>query len=112
MFAAIGRFVVRHPWWVIVAWLVAGGLVIALAPKLTATTDEASFLPKDYESIRAIAVQQAAFPQATTPDALIVVEREDGAPMTDADSTTVAGFATNITNQHIPHVVAIVPVPP
>ena len=79
MFAAVGRFVVRHPVWVIVAWVVAAVGVIGFAPTLTATTDEAAFLPSHYESIRAAQLQQQAFPQAATPAAIIVFERRDGA---------------------------------
>ena len=53
MFARIGPLVVRHPIWVIVAWIVVAAGVIGFAPKLTATTDEAQFLPTHYESIQA-----------------------------------------------------------
>lgn len=71
----------HHPWRVIAVWLAAAVAVVALAPKLTATTDEASFLPSHYESIQALNLQQKAFPQAATPAAIIVLERQDGAPL-------------------------------
>jgi putative drug exporter of the RND superfamily len=111
VFAHVGRFVVRHPIWVIVGWVLAAAAVIGFAPKLTATTDEASFLPTHYESIQAIALQQKAFPQAATPAALIVFERADGGKLTDADSAKVSGIAQNLTAKHISHVTVVVPTP-
>ncbi|MEV4619177.1 MMPL family transporter [Asanoa sp. NPDC049573] len=107
MFGALGRVVVRHPVWVIVAWLIAAVAVIGFAPKLTTTTDEASFLPTHYESIQAQDIQQAAFPHAATPSAIVVLERGDGGPLTDADSAKVATIARTLTDQHIPNVTSI-----
>jgi hypothetical protein len=52
-FAALGRMVVRHPWRVIALWVIAAVAVIATAPALPTTTNESSFLPSSYESIRA-----------------------------------------------------------
>ncbi len=111
MFARVGSVVVRHPVWVIVAWVLLAAGVIGFAPRLTSTSDEASFLPTHYESIRAIALQQQAFPQAATPAALIVVERADGAKLTDADSAKVAAIGQALGAAQVPHVTAVVPTP-
>jgi RND superfamily putative drug exporter len=107
MFAGIGRAVVRHPVWVIVVWVIAAAAIIGFAPKLTSTTDEASFLPTHYESIQAMTIQQKAFPQAATPAAIIVFERHDGGALTDADSTTVQAIAQKLSAQHLANVTAI-----
>ncbi|HEU5029903.1 MAG TPA: MMPL family transporter [Spirillospora sp.] len=107
MFARIGRVVVHHPWRVIAVWLVAAVAVVALAPKLTATTDEASFLPSHYESIQAQTLQQKAFPQAATPAAIIVLERRDGAPLTAADSGRVASVGRALEGARIKNVTAV-----
>lgn len=66
MFSGLGRFVVRRAWWIILAWVIAAGAVISLAPKLTSSSDEASFLPDHYESIRAADVQERDFPSSRT----------------------------------------------
>ena len=63
-FAGLGRAVVRHPWRVIALWVIAAVAVIATSPGLPTTTNESSFLPSSYESIRAAALQDKAFPQA------------------------------------------------
>src|SRR6478735_4857162 len=89
MFTALGRVASRRPWWVIAAWVVFAALVIAFAPKLTATQDQADFLPGHYESIKAANLQDEAFPQATQVGAIIVFDREDGKPLTDADSAEI-----------------------
>jgi RND superfamily putative drug exporter len=102
MFAGIGRAAVRHP-----VWVIAAAAIIGFAPKLTSTTDEASFLPTHYESIQAIDIQQKAFPQAATPAAIIVFERKDGGALTDADSAAVQTIAQKLSAQHIANVTAI-----
>jgi putative drug exporter of the RND superfamily len=112
MFARLGRFVVHHPWQVIAAWVVIAAAIIGFAPKLTATSDESSFLPTHYESIQAQQLQERAFPTAATPAALIVVERRDGAPLTDADSATVGRIATALADEKIAFVDRITATPP
>jgi putative drug exporter of the RND superfamily len=109
MFAALGRFVVRRPWWVILAWLVAAVAVISLAPKLTTSSDEASFLPSHYESIRASKVQQQDFPQQQNVGAIIVFHRADGKQLTAQDANDVKKIASDLTARKIPQVTAIQP---
>jgi RND superfamily putative drug exporter len=74
-FGGLGRAVVRHPWLTILAWVVVAVAVIATSPGLPTTTNESSFLPKSYESIRAANLQDKAFPQAghVTAAAAIIV---------------------------------------
>jgi len=112
VFARLGRLVVHHPWRVIGVWLVAAVAIIALAPKLTATTDEASFLPSHYESIQAQNLQEDAFPHAASPAAIIVIERRDGGPLTSSDSKTVESITATLTADHLDHVTSLQAGPP
>lgn len=112
MFARLGALVVHHPWKVIGLWLVLTVAVVAAAPALKSTTDQSEFLPSHYESIRAMQLQQEAFPQSTAPAAIIVVAREDAAPLTDADSAAVARIGTELRDERIEDVTALVPAPP
>jgi len=48
-FAGLGRFVTHHPWMVIAVWIIAAVAIVATAPALPTTTNEASFLPSKYE---------------------------------------------------------------
>jgi RND superfamily putative drug exporter len=96
MFARLARVVVRHPWWTIVAWLVAAAAVIALSPGLTTEADQGDFLPSKYESVQAIKIAEEAFPQQEDTSALIVVKRSDGQPLSAADTTKVGEVATTL----------------
>ncbi|MGW5865072.1 MMPL family transporter [Streptomyces sp. NPDC055239] len=109
MFSGLGRFVVRRPWWIILAWVVAAGAVISLAPKLTSSSDEASFLPDHYESIRAADVQEAEFPKQQNVGAIIVFQRSDGGKLTAADSADVTRISKDLRAKKIPEVQAVVP---
>ncbi|WAL93433.1 MMPL family transporter [Streptomyces sp. Je 1-369] len=109
MFSGLGRFVVRRAWWIILAWVIAAGAVISLAPKLTSSSDEASFLPDHYESIRAADVQERDFPKQQNVGAIIVFQRSDGGKLTAADSADVARVSKDLQNRKIPEVQAVVP---
>lgn len=109
MFRRIGKTVVRHPVWTIVAWLIAAVAIVATAPGLPSNSDESSFLPKSYESIRAAELQQKAFPSAFTPSAIALYQRTDGGRLTDADKQDVARITTELGKKHIDQVQKVVP---
>ncbi|MEP9361946.1 MMPL family transporter [Nocardioides sp. CN2-186] len=96
MFKLLGRLASRRPWWIIGAWVVATVLLVAFAPKVDSTTDQADFLPDKYESIKATNLVTDAFPQQQDSGATIVFDRTDGDPLTDDDvaevSTVIKGL--------------------
>ncbi len=96
VFASLGRLVARHPWYVILGWILVSVLVVLTAPKLSATSDQSEFLPSHYESIKAATLQQKAFPQQTTPGAILVFDREDGEPLTEEDSADVESIVESL----------------
>jgi putative drug exporter of the RND superfamily len=109
-FAWLGRAVVAHPWRVIALWVVAAVAVIATSPGLPTTSNESSFLPNNYESIRASALQDHAFPQAghvTADAAIIVFARPGSARLTAADSAKVAAVAKSLNARHIRNITAV-----
>jgi RND superfamily putative drug exporter len=113
-FGALGRFIVRNPWKVIGAWIIVAIAVIATAPALPTTTNESSFLPSSYESIRAQALETKAFPQAsnvTADAAIIVFSRPDGGKLSPADAATVASVVSQLNARHIPNILGIAPGP-
>ncbi|GHI02052.1 hypothetical protein AQI88_17895 [Streptomyces cellostaticus] len=112
MFRSIGNAVVRHPIWTIVAWLIAAVAIVATAPSLPSSTDESSFLPKSYESIKASVVQDKAFPSAFTPSAIALYQRTDGGKLTADDKKDVARITSELGNKHIDQVQKVVPGPP
>jgi RND superfamily putative drug exporter len=109
MFRRIGNTVVRHPVWTIVAWLIAAVAIVATAPSLPSSSDESSFLPKSYESIKAAELQQKAFPSAFTPSAIALYQRSDGGKLTAADRQDVARITTELGKKKIDEVQKVVP---
>jgi len=111
-FAALARFVVRNPWKVIAGWIVVAFIVIATAPALPTTSNESSFLPSSYESIRAQTLQSQAFPQqghVTADASIIVFSRPDGGPLTAADQASVARVTAGLNARRIPNILAVAP---
>ncbi|MGC8627438.1 MAG: MMPL family transporter [Acidimicrobiales bacterium] len=102
MFWRLGRAVVGHPWRVIALWVIAGAAVIGLAPKLTTTSSEVSFLPSHYQSVQAQDLQEKAFPNAGAPAAIVVFERADGKALSASDSAIVARVASQLAAKRIP----------
>jgi RND superfamily putative drug exporter len=95
---------------VIALWVVAAAAVILTSPGLPTTSNESSFLPKDYESIRAMDLQDKAFPQTgnvTGAAAIIVFSRADGGQLTAADSAQVTAIAKTVDAKHIPGIVSV-----
>ncbi|NEA30670.1 MMPL family transporter [Streptomyces sp. SID13031] len=112
MFYRIGRAVVRHPIWTIVAWVFIAAAVVATAPSLPSNSDQSSFLPKSYESIQAAELQQTAFPSSFTPSAIVLYQRADGGKLTPADLKDAAGITTQLGAKKIDQVQQVVPGPP
>jgi putative drug exporter of the RND superfamily len=109
VFGWLGRTVVRHPWWTIVAWLVAAVAVIGLAPKMHTSSDQTDFLPSKYESVQASHLADKAFPSTkdkTDPE-IILVKRTDGQPLTSADQRKVGEVAKALKAKNIPQVVNV-----
>jgi RND superfamily putative drug exporter len=108
MFARLGRAVVAHPWRVIAVWIVAAIVIVATAPALPTSSQESDFLPGHYESIKALELQDKAFPQAFTPSVIVVVTRADGKALSAADSAKVGELAKGIEARRIPNVERVV----
>jgi RND superfamily putative drug exporter len=114
-FGWLGQAVVRHPWRVIALWIIVAVAVVATAPALPTTSNESSFLPHSYESIRAADLQDKAFPQAgnvTAAAAIMVFSRPDRGKLTAADSAKVASIVKTLNAKHIRNIVGITAGPP
>jgi putative drug exporter of the RND superfamily len=98
MFGILGRAVLRHPWYVIIGWLLAATAILALAPAISSVTnaDQSAMLPAGAESARAARLAATAFPDRAGATAVIVVRRADGAPLSGTDLGAVADLATRL----------------
>jgi RND superfamily putative drug exporter len=110
VFGALGRMVARHPWRVIALWIIAAIAIVATAPALPTTSNESSFLPSSYESIKAQNLQDSAFPTSSKVDetaAIIVFARSDGGRLTDADQAKVDSIASTLNGKNIPNILSV-----
>ena len=91
----------RHPWRVIVIWVVAMLAAAAAAgPRLwqVTTDDTSNFLPHKYESVRATEFGQAHFGQLRDATAVTaLVRRADGKPLKRADRARIQLAAAQMT---------------
>jgi RND superfamily putative drug exporter len=108
MFAKLGRVVVAHPWRVIAVWIVAAVVIVGTAPQLPTSSQESDFLPSHYESIRALNLQDKAFPAAFTPSVIVVVTRADGKPLSAADQGKVRDLASGLQAKGIRNVKRVI----
>ncbi|MEU8283319.1 MMPL family transporter [Micromonospora sp. NPDC048905] len=108
MYAKLARGVVRNPWRTITAWLVVATIVGFFGPGLSASGDQADFLPSHYESVQAGKVQETAFAESGGGSAAtFVVRRHDGAALTSADQQLVEQVAGQLRDKAIPHVTEV-----
>jgi putative drug exporter of the RND superfamily len=111
MFARLARVVVKHPWWTILAWLVAAVAVIVFSPQLSTESDQGDFLPDSYESAQALQLAEKTFPAREDTSALIVVKRTNGQPLSAADTGKVTQVAQSLNSRKPESVTAIVTAP-
>ncbi|WP_460850535.1 MMPL family transporter [Nocardioides montaniterrae] len=86
----------RFRWFVVASWLILAVAAAVFAPGLKATTDQSSFLPSKYESIKASEIQAKQFPQATEPGAILVFERADGGALSKPDVAKATAVAKSL----------------
>jgi RND superfamily putative drug exporter len=109
MFARIARFVVRRPWQVVGAWVVAIALVAGLSPVVddVVNQDDTAFVPSSYESSRADALAEQAFPGTAEGSSLIVLSRTDGRRLTAHDQRSADTVVARLNAARIAHVTGV-----
>lgn len=105
MFRRLGRFVVHHPWKIIVGWVLAAAAVLAFAPGLdeVTTTDQSDFLPDSYGSIAAMRLEEQTFlpegGRGGDATATVVVVRADGGRLTEVDQALAGQVAQRVRSE-------------
>ena len=113
----LGKFIVAKRWWVVAVWLVAAILVVSLSPKLSSveSNDENNFIPKSYESVKALDAAKKVSPHSQDATDLIVFKNKNGQPLSKTDVTvineiggTLSNLAHHVINgQSLPHVAEV-----
>jgi RND superfamily putative drug exporter len=103
VFLALAKTVIAHPWRTIAAWVVVAGLIIALSPKLSTytTSNQQSFLPGSFESVKAQNVGERYFPAQAGGSGSLVISRYDGAKLTSEDQQKVKGLVGTLTSEKL-----------
>jgi RND superfamily putative drug exporter len=103
VFSALAKSVIGHPWRTIAVWVACAGLIIALSPKLSSytTSNQQSFLPNSFESVKAQHVGEKYFPAQAGASGSLVVSRYDGAKLTSSDQQKVKGLTSTLSNEKL-----------
>ncbi len=109
MFERLGRFVVHNPWKVIAGWVLVTIAIVTFAPTLSdvTTSDQANFLPADYESVQAGQFAEQAFGRGNDASATIVVKRQDSQMLSGADQTAIGDLGKELDGAGIERVNAV-----
>ncbi|MBV9799964.1 MAG: hypothetical protein JO039_18090, partial [Solirubrobacterales bacterium] len=109
MFAAIARSVIAHPWRTVAVWVVAAVLLIVLSPKLSTytTSNQQSFLPNSFESVKAQNVGNKYFPAQSGGTGSIVISRNDGGQLTSSDQQKVQGLVSTLNSDKLTGVTTV-----
>ena len=81
MFSLLARLVIRHPWFIILGWLVLAVCLRLAAPSWDQVTkdDNVRFFPPDYPSVVGQELLERGFPQdASSSQVVLVFERASG----------------------------------
>lgn len=115
-----GDFIVKNRWWVLIFWVVAAVLIVSLSPKLSSveSNDQSSFLPKSYESIKAIDIAKKISPHSQNATDLIVFKNKSGRPLSKNDKIVINEISSTLSNivlhpgmygQHLTHIASVSP---
>ncbi len=103
------QFITKNRWWVLAFWLAAAIIITALSPKLSSveSNDQSSFLPKNYESIKAIDTAKKVSPHAQDPSDFIVFKSKSGGELSAAQLQTIDKTTKALAALHLSHVSVI-----
>ena len=104
LFARLGRFCVRRPWWIVATWLVVIAIAAPLAPNVVGRLRAGGFILDDLESARAKALLQEELD--VPPSALVVVLHSDTEKAGTPAFESAAALAVRDV-QHAPFVVSV-----
>lgn len=95
-----GDFVAKRRWWILAFWLIAAVLIVSLSPSLSSveSNDQSSFIPKSYESIKAIDIANKVSPHSQDATDLIVFKNKNGQPLSQTDTAVIDEIGATLFN--------------
>ena len=103
------EFIVRRRLWVIGAWLLAAILIVSLSPSLSSveSNNENGFLPKGYESVKAIDVANQISPNSQDATDLIVFKNKDNQVLSASDLAEINSVVNTLGHKHLSRVLSV-----
>lgn len=103
------EFIVRRRWWVLAIWIIAAIAIMSLSPSLTSveSNDQSSFLPKGYESIKAIDTAAKVSKQSNAPTDVLVFKTRSGHELSSQDTSDVQKATQAVNGQHLSRVTTV-----
>jgi putative drug exporter of the RND superfamily len=104
-------FIIKHRWWILAMWVVAAVLIVSLSPRLSSveSNNENNFIPKSYESIKALNVAKQLSAHSQDATDLIVFKNSSGQALNKTDILVIKEISVVLTNKHLPHIIGINP---
>lgn len=102
-------FIVKRRWWVLIIWLIAAVLIVSLSPSIGSveSNNESSFLPKGYESVKAIQIAKKLSPNSQDGTDIIVFENSSASKLSKADRATITKVVAELNRAHLSHVATV-----
>lgn len=108
-----GDFVTAKRWWILAVWLIAAVAIVMLSPSLSSveSNDQSSFLPKDYESVKAIEAGKQISPQSQDATDMIVFKNTSGTVLSATDMQVIGRTVQTLNGKHLSHIAAVITSP-
>jgi RND superfamily putative drug exporter len=105
-----GEFIVKRRWWILAIWLIAAAAIIGLSPKISSiqSNDQSGFLPKNYESIKAMDAAKNISQYSKNPTDIIVFKNSANGVLSDTDLAKINQAILALNAQKLNRVVGIV----
>jgi putative drug exporter of the RND superfamily len=102
-------FIVKKRWWVLCIWLLAAIVIVSLSPSLSSveSNNESGFLPKTYESVKAIDVAKKLSSTSQDGTDIIVFENKTDSRLTSADQQTISKVVSSLNSEHLTRVLSV-----
>lgn len=105
----LGQFIVKRRWWVLAAWVLAAVLIVAFSPSLSSieNNDQSSFLPSNYESIKAGKIAKQLSKYSDSPTDIIVFKNTAGSKLTPSDQQAIQRVVQRLNGDHLGRVISV-----
>lgn len=109
MMKRLGDFVVKKRWWIVLVWILGAVLIVSFSPKLSSITsnDQSSFIPSNYESVRAMGVAKKVSAHSQAPTDIIVFKNVSNEVLGTEDQQKINDVVDSLNVQKLAQVISV-----